>query len=127
MNGFSKYKINPVEYLKKHFDLELPHITFDPSLTRFNCQYQIIRQQSTDGTTSLTHKMVCEILHLIANEESVYKPLQPEQGKTPTGIKYIVGNLQIVAAYGIVQLRAGKYPGESQRYRLPIISEFTND
>lgn len=123
MAGFSRIKLNPLDVVRDQFGVELNHITYDPSLRKADCHYQVIRQCAHDGTMMFTCDLLAETLHNLIKMESYAKKSPPNFSKL-VAIKYTVGPLWLSTVYGQVQLPAGTYPGEIQRTRMRVACEY---
>lgn len=124
MAGFSRIKLNPLDVVRDQFGVELNHITYDPSLRKADCHYQVIRQTSHDGTLLFTHELLASALVEIANMHSYSKKLPPKDWDKVIAIKYTLGPLWLTTVYGRVNLPAGNYPGEKQRVRMSVVCEY---
>lgn len=124
MAGFKKEIINPVEYLHNIYGISCAHINFDPKLNRCDAQYQIIREQSSDGTLIFKYKMLEEVLNLLTSMSSYYKPHSPDSSRKLIGMRYTVGCMRLATVYGSVSLPAGRFPGERNRVRISVIADF---
>ena len=113
--------IQPDEALKM-FGLEMPeHITFNPLLTKeTGAQYEIIRQSVHDGTLIFEKELIGRVMENLVNKSSFCKNDDMEGFKD---IKYEVGLMTIETVFGIVDLPAGRYPGETQTASIPVRCE----
>ena len=104
---------NPIDMIKQLWpDSDTSHIEFDPSIEP---EYSIIRQCGGDGTLLFTLDALGDIFSLLVNKTSFYKP-NPVQAKG-----YKVGWLKHAKVYGKIELKCGgKYPGQRERFRLPV-------
>lgn len=124
MSRFSRIKLNPVDVVRDQFGVELGHITYDPSLRKSECHYQVIRQTSHDGTLLFTHELLAKSLVEIAKMYSYSKKMPPKDWEKVIAIKYTLGPLWLTTVYGRVNLPAGSYPGEKQRVRMSVLCEY---
>ena len=110
--------ITPMDAFK-YFGLEMPEwITFNPKLSKRNgAQYDIIRQTTHDGTLIFEKELIGKTIENLANKSS-YSKTDDQEGVVDR--KYEVGYISIATIFGIVELPAGKYPGERQRTRMPV-------
>ncbi len=126
-NKFTKQKFNPLELIEKMTGVnssQIPHVAYDPTLRRADCDYRIIRQQSNDGTLIFTHDLLLKTLAPVVEKTSYFKGNPPEEGRTLKDIKYTVGPLWLSTVFGTVDLPAGHYPGQRERTRMPVKVEY---
>jgi hypothetical protein len=93
-------------------------ITYNPKLNKRNgAQYDIIRQTTHDGTLIFEQELIGRVIENLYNKSS-YSKTDKQEGVIDRS--YEVGDISIATIYAIVELPAGKYPGERQRARLPV-------
>lgn len=127
MKGFKKQKRNPIELAKKLWpeltDDHLAHIEFDESLKPHKGQFDIVRQTGHDGTMIFTVKMLQDVLINPIKMQSHFKGETPDFERL-RGIKYRVGYIYHSTAFGMVDLKIGRYPGQVERARMAVICEY---
>ncbi len=118
---FRYEKINPLAWLAQFrgFRASPRHVTFDPDVKP---QYRIIRTCAHDGTLLFMRELIeSALVEPIMYSCSYYKPEPPPEGAR---IHYTLGWMRLISVYGIVNLPAGRYPGERQRVIVPVRCEF---
>lgn len=123
-NKFTKQKINPLELIKTITENTVPHITYDPTLRGSNCDYKIIRSQTSDGTLIFTQDLLLKTLIPVVNKNSYSKLLPPAPDRVVVDVKYTVGPLWLSTVFGTVDLPVGHYPGQRERTRMPVKVEY---
>lgn len=114
--GFDKNKINPIDYMRS-LGWTTDHINYDPAMRKGD--YYLIRQAGHDGTMIFEDELLQDTLVNLANRVSCHKS-QEGVLDHPGQITYVVGPLKLATVYGMVDLRAGRFPGVRQRTRIPV-------
>jgi len=114
--GWQREKINPIEFMEK-YGAKASNITYDPTLRKGD--YSIVRTHSTDSTLALTTMQIGEILNLLIRRESYHKPNPPDMSRL-RDIHYVVGPIKKATVWGHVKLKIGVYPGQRERFRMPV-------
>ena len=125
MKNFKKVKHNPIELIERFWpEANHSHIQFDDNLKPRKGQFDIIRQSGGDGTALFTIQMLQDVLINPMNMQSHFKGDEPDF-KRLKAIKYRVGSIYHAVAFGRVELKCGgKYPGQVERARMPVICEY---
>lgn len=120
---FSRQRINPVEYLRDQHCMEVPWITFDPTVRGYNAQTgRKISRAGHDGTLLLTFQNIDAILtDLVAR--TVYRLIDGPEKHPDCLPFYRLGWIHLVTTYPVaIDLPIGRYPGQreqaSVRYRV---------
>ena len=101
------------------------HITYDPEMKSSDRDYCIIEQTGHDGTLCFTLEMMQKALIRLVNCETYCKRKMPKDGREVIGINYRIGLMRHVIAFGQIELRCGgKYRGQAERVRIPVIADF---
>lgn len=129
MSNFSKKYHNPIDVLKSYWpDADLSHIEYDPSLRLegIHSHGGVYRaQQSThDGTSIFIHELIGQLLLPIVNMVTFIKSHPPKNWDKVTGIKYTVGPIRHSTVYGRVDLPVGKFHGQKDRVRMPVLCSY---
>jgi len=53
-----------------------------------------------------------------------YAKTKPKDWSKVHAIKYIIGPIRHARCYGMVNLKAGRYPGLIERFKMPVICEY---
>lgn len=124
LGGFRKQRLNPIEVMKG-FGWPTSHIKFDKNLKRWDgsASYDIVRGSCHDGTLIFTQELLQRALIDIANQRACC--LKDDiDSENLGGINYILGDMYLATVFGMVDLPAGRYPGERQRVRMPVKCEY---
>ncbi len=112
--------INPLEYLKREFNIVPDHITYDPNVI---AEYEIIRGSKHDGTLIFTYENINRCLEPLIFKRSFCKTTEPDWSKVKDR-RYIVGNIQITSEYKRVDLPCGNFPGQEEVVKIPVRVEY---
>lgn len=124
MSKFRKELINPIEFIKSNLpNAYTDHIEFDPKMKRSDREYWIIRGGGHDGTQLFTWETLRDAVLPLMQMQSFFKSKEPDSWEGIVGIKYKVGYISLATAYGMVNLRCGRYPGQVERVRIPVRCE----
>jgi len=101
------------------YGIETPkHITTNVKLSRLNVgQFDIVRQSSHDGTLIFTKEILGRAIENLINKTAYYKK---DNMEGVTDVQYEIGLISLATVFGVVDLPAGRYPGEKQRVRIPV-------
>lgn len=120
-SSFSRSHHNPLDLIKNYWpDADISHIEYEPSLKKG--QYSIIRQCGGDGTLLFTIEMFQKALIPLLNKQSFFTKLNPDWNLIKD-IRYKIGPIKHATVRAMVQLNCGKYPGQRERIRIPVICE----
>lgn len=125
--NFERYLEDPMELMRGRFGFDPYNITYDPSLWKGD--YSIVRQQTHDGTFSFIFEMQAKIFGLLLLRRSFHVANPPDL-KRLRDIRYTIGKLRTAVVYGLVKLPCSDtilYPGQRERYRLPVKVEYIYD
>lgn len=123
MASFRKEKINPIEFMAQYWPkADLSHIEYIPEMKRSDREYWIIRGGGHDGTQMFTWQMLQDVVMPILRQESVLKAKIIEDPKW-IGMRYKIGPILLSTCYGMVDLKCGRYPGQTERARMAVICE----
>ena len=122
---------NPIEYIQKNMigtkqfprltKRAISHIEFDPNVKK---DYNIIRQQTHDGTFWFTYDMINKAMLALINKTTRHIRAGIDW-KNVDVLKYTIGWIKISSVYyDEVDLRCGKCPGEKERLRIPVKCEY---
>jgi hypothetical protein len=119
LSDWLRERIDPLLLARQIWiDSALAHIHFNPNTVR---QYRRSYQHATDGTYMFDLYAIYDLMLPLVARTSFYKPDQPDGDLSGCiDIQYEVGYLSIATVYGTVDLPAGHYPGQRQRFRLPV-------
>lgn len=124
MSKWHREKINPIEFMQQHWPgIDISHIEYDPGLKRSGRQYSIIRQTGHDGTLLLTLQLLRGAVIPLMKQESCFKPDMVDNDTGLIGMRYKIGPIQLSTCVGMVDLKCGRYPGQVERVRIPVICE----
>lgn len=124
--NFLKCTRDPLKLIKQFWPemywpgVETNHITYDPNMKKGD--YSIVRECGHDGTLIFTSEMFQKGLNGIVNQQSYYKPTEPDWNKV-IGINYVIGPMRHVIVFGMLKLGISKtrlYPGQRERIRIPV-------
>lgn len=123
MSNWRREKINPVKFINDNWpDIDTSHIVYDPNFKRQDRQYWIIRGGGHDGTQIFTFEMLRDAVAPLVTQQSCFKRDIIENDVGLIGMRYRVGPMLLSTVYGMVDLRCGRYPGQRERVRIPVIS-----
>lgn len=123
MASFRKEKINPIEFMAQYWPkADLSHIEYIPEMKRSDREYWIIRGGGHDGTQMFTWQMLQSVVMPILRQESVLKSKIIEDPNW-IGMRYKIGPILLSTCYGMVDLKCGRYPGQTERARMAVICE----
>ena len=99
-----------------------PHITFDPAVQH---QFVIRRGMAHDGTFAHRMQLIQTALMPLFQRSCYFKPM----GELPAGMMpiYTVGTIKLFSVFGLVDLPAGRYPGERERIVIPVRCEYVKE
>ncbi len=125
MSDFKRLKRNPIELIESFWPgANHSHITYDESLKMRRGQFDIIRQCGGDGTLTFTLEMLQKVLINPMNMES-HCTRDDVDFDNLIKIKYTIGPIYHSTVYGDIELKCGgKYPGQRDRARMPVICEY---
>jgi hypothetical protein len=125
---WKRYRHNPLDWLRKR-GWPSEHITFDPKLKASECEYEIVRGSTHDGTMIFSYELLDNALINLAEKSSYYKPRIAEFTEdTWQKVRYTVGPLKVAIAFGDVSLpcsKEHKYPGQRERVRIAVKMDFS--
>ena len=117
MGNIEIEQYNPFEIWLSPYVGILKPVTFNPELTKDNCQYQIIRGYTHDGTLLFTKDIIFQVLDPIIRGYSYYKP----DGEDVIVKGYEVGLITLESEYlEQADLPCGKVPGLRETASLPV-------
>ena len=90
------------------------HISYDPLVIH---QYERREGCSHDGTLIFTRQLAQRVLLPLMEGRSYFKPEGQPEGMIP---QYTVGRIKHITAFGIVDLPAGRFPGQRERILMPV-------
>jgi hypothetical protein len=93
-------------------------IKYDPKVKP---QYRIIRQQSHDGTQFFTNELFYTAMDPLFQRTSYFTPEPPKEGMRPI---YTIGVIRLVTVHGMVDVPAGRFPGQRERLVIPVRVEW---
>lgn len=119
MTKWARQRINPVEYLKNHYGIDVPWLVFDPTVRGCNDEVGRRTQGSThDGTSLFTLEIITDILKALVARTVYRKPDPPENhpGCMPF---YRLGWIHLMQVYpDKVDLPCGRFPGQRDRAKV---------
>ncbi len=105
----------------KKEDFNIFWINFDKNIEP---EYKIIRQSSHDGTLIFTQDLIAEAIEPLLRMTTCYLPTKPKDESKIKEIHYTVGELELKTEYGMVNMKAGRYPGETNTVTIPVRCEY---
>jgi hypothetical protein len=120
--NFHRDRLDPIEQMRKR-GWPCEHVTYDPKLRKGNCDYQIVRGSTHDGTLLFTLENIERTLINLANRVTFHKPKQAEFEAAWPNVRYVVGPLLMATVTGMVKLPCSedqKYPGQRERLRIAV-------
>tara|TARA_R110000751_G_scaffold152946_5_gene258118 strand:- start:1313 stop:1708 length:396 start_codon:yes stop_codon:yes gene_type:complete len=128
MSKFKRERHNPIDLMKQWWpDVDISHITYDPSMKPSERQYWRMGNSASDGTKIFTIEMLQKSLLPLLNGTSTYRPEEPKDWSTVKGINYTIGNISHAIVYGMIYLdcsKTQKYSGQRERVRIPVRCEY---
>jgi hypothetical protein len=126
---FSRQKHNPLELIEAYWPgADVSHIAYDESMSSGSGDYDIIRQSGGDGTLSFTVQMIQEALLPVVNSHSfATNKVQKVDFEKPGKVQYRIGPMSHSQVFGMIYLGCSetqKYPGQRERVRMPVVSDF---
>lgn len=126
--------INPVEYISQALEkrgfgknLVIGHIKYDQNVNE-NYDYQVIRSSSHDGTMLFTMMLIDQALDaLIGKKTYCTNTITNEELKQLTDIEYFIGDIRIETEYGMQDLPAGRYSGQTDTVYIPVRCKYIFD
>lgn len=123
MKNWRREKINPLEFIKANWpDFDCSHITYDANFKRSSREYWIVRGGGHDGTQLFTWEMLRDAVAPLMLQQSCLKSKIPD-AEAGRGMRYVVGPMLLATVFGMVDLKCGRYPGQRERVRIPVICE----
>ena len=122
--GFCRKYLNPIDLMKSHWpDACLAHITYDPELLGKDADYSVNRQGGGDGTLMFTIEVMQKTLLPIVIMKTFCTQDDPVDWDKVKRITYTIGRLMHFTAWGRIELNCGMFPGQRDRFRLPVIAK----
>lgn len=115
----SRLFVDPLGWLKRHSLSDFDHITMDPNLRSRDADYRIIRGCLFDGTAVFADETIARALAPLVMRAS-YDRKHPPSVEQRSGMRYVLGLMRIASVHGLVDLPAGRYPGERMRVCVPV-------
>jgi hypothetical protein len=122
-------KINPIEFLNRFntddkLSKTISRITFDKNLKP---DHMVTYEFNCDGTFALIYSGILKSLEKALGEAVIYSTVHSKE-KIPLesikNVKFVLGEITLEHNYGIVDLPAGRYPGEHDVVSIPIKCEY---
>ena len=130
MSNWRREKLDPIKFLTENWPgIDVSHIEYDPEFKRGDREYWIVRGGGHDGTQIFTWRMLRDAVAPLALQQSCLKSKILENDPGLIGMRYRIGPMQLSTVYGMVDLKCGRYPGQRERVRIPVICEkvYAND
>ncbi len=125
MSDFRRDYHDPMELIKQYWpEADVSHIEYDPEMKAADREYWRIEGCGHDGTMMFTIEMLQKCLLPIVNMTTHFVPTEPSDASKLKAINYKIGKIRHVTVFGMVELRAGRYPGQKERVRLPVVCEY---
>jgi len=125
VSTFSKEYHDPIQLINRYWpEADTGHIEYCADMKVSDGQYCRIEQCGHDGTMTFTVEMLQKCLLPLLNQSTYYARSVPSDWGKVIGIKYKIGKIRHAIVFGMVDLRIGRYPGQEERVRLPVISEY---
>lgn len=125
MSDFQRIHHDPIELIKQFWpEADISHIEYDPEMKSSDKEYCLIEQCGHDGTLIFTYEMLQKCLIPLLNKTTHYLPTTPKDWSKVKNIKYKIGKIKHAIVFGKVKLGAGRYPGQRERVRIPVVCEY---
>lgn len=119
--------INPINRISNILEsngygsnLVLEHIKYDQTIND-DYDYQIIRSSSHDGTLLFTISLMDKaLLPLINKQTYCNNTITQEELKNTTDIEYIIGDIRVETEFGMRDLPAGRFSGQTDTVYIPV-------
>jgi len=123
--SFKREKLNPIDLISQFWpNADHSHLTYDSSLKMRGGQFDIIRYCGGDGTLAFTIDMLQDVLVNPMNMASHCKSDNVDFDKIKK-INYTIGPVYHSTVYGSIELKCGgKYTGQRERARMPVICNY---
>lgn len=96
------------------------YVTYDPALK--DGDFKVIRKTSHDGTLWFTMDRLKDVLLTVLHKTCAKKGQTPPEGATD--IEYTVGPITIETEYGLQDLPAGRFPGQTDTITMPVVARY---
>lgn len=116
--NYSRQKLNPIE-LMKSLGWEIKHITFNPGLKQGDADIYIGRGSTHDSTMCFTLENLQRCLIPVANNQTYCKKHTIDFERLKH-IEYEIGYVKIATVFGLVNIPAGRFPGQKERIRMSV-------
>lgn len=122
-------KINPIEFLNSFNENDklgkiMSKIEFDKNL---KTEFIITNKFSCDGTFALIDQGIMETVIKVLTESPLHflaNSSEKIELEKINDFKYILGEITLKSEYGIVDLKCGRYPGETDIVTIPVKIEY---
>ena len=122
MSDFHRDYINPLDLINSYWsDVDISHIEYDSDLKVKDSDYCRIEQGGHDGTLLFTIELLQKSLLPLLNKSTYHISVDMDKVKD---IKYKIGKIRLSTVFGMVNLRCGRYPGQVERVRIPVVCEY---
>ena len=114
--------INPMELITKWWPkADISHITYNPNMKSKDREFWRQDSAGHDGTLIFTIEMLYRLLIPLIQCSVYYKRTKPEH---IYNIHYTIGTIRHATVFGMVNLKCGRYPGQTERVRIPVTCEY---